>query len=94
MEAHIVQEHRNTIPKTDKKDCLLCSYTYQSDSDMMYRMMVDHWYKRCYQCKKVFSDRKQLKEHMIRESQSNLVEEETTDEDIDVSLDEKTLQRL
>ena len=94
MEAHVINKHRNTLTEKDNKDCLLCSYKYQSDSDMMYHMIVDHWYKRCDQCKKVFSDRTQLKEHMNKESHSNLVEEQTTDEDLDVSLNEERLERL
>ena len=79
----------------DKKDFEHCSYKYCSDSDMKYHMMIDHWYKRCDQCKQIFSDRKQLKEHMKKESHSNIIEENTTDdEDLDVSIDEERMERL
>ena len=36
----------------------------------------------------------QPKEHINKESHSNLVEEQTIDEDIDVILDEERLERL
>ena len=95
LQTHIKNAHKRTQSEKDKKDCEHCSYKYWSDSDMKYHMMIDHWYKRCDQCKQIFSDRKQLKEHMKKESHSNIIEENTTDdEDLDVSIDEERMERF
>ena len=84
FETHVINMHKaqqteQTSECDQSKVCEICSYTYKTNGDRQYHMLIEHKFEICGECGKLFSNRDLINKHMELKHNS---------EDLNVSLDE------